>query len=303
MARKRLSKEFVVHRNASIEIKSVSGESLSVPAGAAGTVKVAQLANLPIRNSAGNDIGGFGDTSLVLTGASVPFTNEVAYGTADDDLENGDYWVDYARGEVRGKKATTATSATAAYKIAVINMSIDDTDVTLTIDTTGIATSAKQDTQIATLGATTDAAVVTDTDGSISGKMRGLVKIFADVWDSTVHFLGVGLANKIWGEDEDHDVLKVEGQFVYTNITTATTTVVKSGEGLLHAITINKPVINAVITAYNNTAGSGSTIAAITMGAAVTGADSKTLLYDVKFDTGLTIVTSQATDLTIVTRP
>lgn len=35
-------------------------------------------------------------------------------------------------------------------------------------------------------GATADAAVVTDTTGTVSGKLRGLVKIFASVWDSTL---------------------------------------------------------------------------------------------------------------------
>lgn len=43
----------------------------------------------------------------------------------------------------------------------------------------------------AALGATTDVAVVTDAAGTISGKLRGLVKILADVWNSTAHFLGV----------------------------------------------------------------------------------------------------------------
>jgi hypothetical protein len=35
-----------------------------------------------------------------------------------------------------------------------------------------------------TLGATTDIAVVTDVNGTISGRLRGLVKILASVWDS-----------------------------------------------------------------------------------------------------------------------
>jgi len=38
-------------------------------------------------------------------------------------------------------------------------------------------------------GATTDAAVATDVAGTVSGKLRGLVKIFADVWDSANHWL------------------------------------------------------------------------------------------------------------------
>lgn len=42
-----------------------------------------------------------------------------------------------------------------------------------------------------TQGAVADAAVTTNTTGTISGKLRGLVAIFADVWDSTLHLLGV----------------------------------------------------------------------------------------------------------------
>ncbi len=40
-------------------------------------------------------------------------------------------------------------------------------------------------------GTTTDAAVITDANGTISGKLRGLVKIFTDLWDSTNHKLYV----------------------------------------------------------------------------------------------------------------
>lgn len=41
------------------------------------------------------------------------------------------------------------------------------------------------------LGATTDAAVTTNTTGTVSGKLRGLVAILADVWVSASHYLKV----------------------------------------------------------------------------------------------------------------
>lgn len=41
------------------------------------------------------------------------------------------------------------------------------------------------------IGATTDAAISTDTTGTISGKLRGFVKILANVWDSTAGRLKV----------------------------------------------------------------------------------------------------------------
>lgn len=44
-------------------------------------------------------------------------------------------------------------------------------------------------------GATADAAIVSDAAGTVSGKLRGLVKIFADVWDSLNHRLNVAVGN------------------------------------------------------------------------------------------------------------
>lgn len=44
-------------------------------------------------------------------------------------------------------------------------------------------------------GATTDAAVSTDTTGTISGKIRGLVKIFASVLNQATNYLGVGITD------------------------------------------------------------------------------------------------------------
>lgn len=84
----------------------------------------------------------------------------------------------------------------------------------------------------------------------------------------------------------------------YFNINSATTTTVKSGAGSLYTITINTPVASATITLYDNTAGSGTKIATITLPSTITSLGPMTLNYGVSFATGLTIVTSGATDLT-----
>lgn len=97
-------------------------------------------------------------------------------------------------------------------------------------------------------------------------------------------------------------VYAVEQQFSYTNMVTATTTTPKSSAGLLHAIIINKAVLNGVITVYDNTAGSGNKIATITFGAALLSDPPLLATYNLKFLTGLTIVTSAATDITVVWR-
>ena len=83
------------------------------------------------------------------------------------------------------------------------------------------------------------------------------------------------------------------------NITAAapTTTVVKSGAGVLHTITFNKPVATAVVTIYDNTATSGTIIGTITIPASPMPV---TLTYDAYFGTGLTLTTATAAqDITV----
>lgn len=88
----------------------------------------------------------------------------------------------------------------------------------------------------------------------------------------------------------------------FNNITTATTTTVKSGKGFLHALNINTPVGSATITIYDNTAASGTKIGTITLPATITATSPQTLIFNVAFGTGLTVVTSGATDLTVTYR-
>lgn len=85
----------------------------------------------------------------------------------------------------------------------------------------------------------------------------------------------------------------METLFTSAYISTATTTTVKSGPGRLHAITITETAAGA-ITVYDNTAGSGTIIAAF-KASVVEG----TYTLNVKFTTGLTIVTAGASKLTV----
>ena len=86
----------------------------------------------------------------------------------------------------------------------------------------------------------------------------------------------------------------------YTYIATNATTVVKSGSGVLHGITFNKKGASSnVATVYDNTAGSGTVIALIDTTDKI-----GTLVYDIAFTTGLTIVTATGTaaDMTVASR-
>lgn len=95
--------------------RAVVAEPAAIPAGAAAAVVDFNLAKAPIAEANGIEVGGDGNSSLVLT--STAFTNEVAAGTPDADLANGDFWVDYFTGLGRGRKADTSTSATATYAV------------------------------------------------------------------------------------------------------------------------------------------------------------------------------------------
>jgi hypothetical protein len=89
------------------------------------------------------------------------------------------------------------------------------------------------------------------------------------------------------------------GSFAYKNITTDTTTTLKTGPGYLHTICINTPAATGVVTIYDNTAASGTKIGTITSFASTVGC----LTYDVAFWTGLTVVTATAApDLTVTFR-
>jgi hypothetical protein len=87
------------------------------------------------------------------------------------------------------------------------------------------------------------------------------------------------------------------GAINYSNLSANGTTTVKSGAGLLHSLCINtKGATGNTATLYDNTSGSGTKIATIDTTAQV-----QTLLYDVGFTTGLTIVlaTGTSADITV----
>lgn len=80
----------------------------------------------------------------------------------------------------------------------------------------------------------------------------------------------------------------------YTNISTATTTVVKSGRGNLAKIIVNTTAAGA-ITVYDNTSAAGTKIA--TFKASVVEGSYE---FNCRFLTGLTVVTAAASDVTVI---
>ena len=78
-----------------------------------------------------------------------------------------------------------------------------------------------------------------------------------------------------------------EPPYKYNHISTNATTVVKSGPGVLHAITCNITGTTPGVAIWDNTSASGNQIANMTINA-----NDTFFLFDVGFNNGLTIVTT-----------
>lgn len=97
-------------------------------------------------------------------------------------------------------------------------------------------------------------------------------------------------------EDNAAGVAVVEQRYTgSTPMTTATTTTIKSGAGFLHVVNVGTCVSGATISLFDNTAGSGASMAVITCPANT--AAMPTFIFDRTFATGLTAVTSGATNV------
>lgn len=97
-------------------------------------------------------------------------------------------------------------------------------------------------------------------------------------------------------EDAFQEEQMTESNFLARNITTATTTLVKTGAGELRSITINTTAAGT-ITIYDSLTATGTKIGTIKASEV-----EQTLTYDVAFSTGLTIVTGAASDITVAYR-
>lgn len=84
-------------------------------------------------------------------------------------------------------------------------------------------------------------------------------------------------------------------QCTQTYISTGTTTVVVTGEGTLHTVTVQGGSAGTIII-YDNTAASGKIIASFDSTNAIA-----TYTFDVAFRIGCTVITGAATKLTVAT--
>lgn len=105
--------------NIPTKVATVTAEAVTIPAGAAGTLVTVPLQQRPVLNATSTDIAGTGDTSLALT--SLVLTTETNI-KEDADLANGEFYVDYVNGRIRGRKATTGTTGTATYNTSQVSI-------------------------------------------------------------------------------------------------------------------------------------------------------------------------------------
>lgn len=84
-------------------------------------------------------------------------------------------------------------------------------------------------------GATTDAALTTNTTGTLSGKLRGIVAILADLWNSTAHSMRVTMTDSAGNEI----VIPTAGLTSYTAAgATTNATSVKGSAGTVYGYSL-----------------------------------------------------------------
>ena len=84
--------------------------------------------------------------------------------------------------------------------------------------------------------------------------------------------------------------------YSFLNMSTTVSTLIKSGNGILHAIVVNTGAAG-IVTVYDNTAGSGTKIATLKSGVA-----EGTYTFDLKFDNGLYVIPAAAVNVTYIYR-
>ena len=170
------------------------------------------------------------------------------------------------------------------------------------LNTSALALETTQVTQSTRIGDLTETAPGTDTASSgLNGRLQRiaqrLTSIFTALSDKTLFAkLTDGTrdatvkAASVPVDTADTALVVGQSPFNFLAVTTAATITVKSGAGVLHTINICSPA-NGDLTVYDNTVGSGTIIAILK---ATNGTSPTCLTFNVRFSTGLTIVSSSA---------
>lgn len=295
-----------------------SSGTLTADAGqAAGTVVVAKLANNHVTNKLTDNIGLYGDTSLSFT--STAFTTEVSpppdFLDGFDDLTaierltvltsgsgntiapfftaNGQYFVDYNKGVLYGRKASTQSTLTsAAYSVAATSSSSIGGTVTVK-QPTASQLNAQVVGNVASLAA--DSGNPVKTGGVYNSSAPAPTN--GQRVDTQVDSAGNAKTAEQYApsyEDNTTARAKVSSPCAWSYISTATTTVCKTGAGVIESLDISETAAGT-ITVYDNTAASGTVIDVFKASIA----EAPGYLRGRTFSVGLTIVTAAASKLNV----
>lgn len=116
------AKERIV-KNMGVAAVTLRPYAVAIPAGAQGVIVNFSFPKHPICNLGGTDVGKGSDSSLSIT-SGVVFTTLVEWKT-DDQLANGEYYVDHLTGKARGKKDTSGTTQSWTHSIFEVKVGID----------------------------------------------------------------------------------------------------------------------------------------------------------------------------------
>jgi hypothetical protein len=139
-------------------------------------------------------------------------------------------------------------------------------------------------------------AVRNDAGTVLAGTTLDYIPLTTDANGNVNQTLGTTIA----GEQVTLNYLRAAPAGTPTYISTATTTLVKSGAGVLTELVIGKHIATGVIQIYDGLT-AVNLVATITTGAALLNDPPFSTLHGMVFNTGLTIVTSQAEFVTAMT--
>lgn len=290
---------------------------LDVYLGASGITLAVSSTQLPAALVSGRLDVNIGAASATVTVTGTVTANEAK---AEDAVANsGDSGIPIlgvrndaaaSKTDANGDYSMLATDAAGRVGIADLggSISVDDNGGSLTVDNGG--TFAVQDSQkVADNAGFTDGATLLQPVGFVYDDVAGTPLTENDIAaariDSKRAKVGVIEDGTTRGR---YATVESTGQLhVYqsrgsssTRISTATTTVVKSGAGILRRVIVAIPVGGgSTITIYDNTAASGTVIATLSSDPNKISFNNQ-VTFEARFSTGLTIVTSSAADVTVV---
>ena len=245
-----------------------------------------QTAAVAIGNGTNQDVSGYSTVAFQITGT---FVGTVTFETTNDDTN----WTSLLCTQVGANTIGTIATAPGIFRASVGGLKTVRARVSAwtsgSITVVGRATNALAEPKVVFGAGVFNATPTVRTEGQ-GGPMQ------QDANGNTL----VSLGTDIRGERSAFDILAAQPKWNMTRITTATTTLIKTGTGLFGGIVYGLDVATNVTTCYDALTATGTAKYVQTTGAAILTDPGKHTGQLGEFATGLTIVTSQAVDITVL---